>query len=63
MCECRWNECVMGECVVMCDLEAMGDPSIFNIIRSVTVLTRMCPTLSQWRLSDVLVRGVMKEIS
>ena len=34
-------ECVMGEC----DLEGIGDPSIFNIIRSATALVRMWPTL------------------
>ncbi len=34
-------ECVMGECVIVSDLEGIGDPSIFNIIRGVASLTRM----------------------
>ena len=29
----------------VCDLEAIGDPSIFNTIRSATTLVRMLPTL------------------
>ncbi len=27
----------------MCDLEAIGESSIFKLIRRTTVLTRMCP--------------------
>ncbi len=29
----------------MCDLEAIGDPSMFNVIRSVAALARMLLTL------------------
>jgi hypothetical protein len=29
----------------VCDLEAMGDPSIFNVIHSDVTLARMLPTL------------------
>ena len=32
----------------MCDLDAIGAPSTFSIIRSVVVLLRMCPTLMEW---------------
>ncbi len=35
--------CECDGCV--CDLEAIGDPSIFNVIPSATVLGRMLPTL------------------
>ena len=36
--------CECDGCV--CDLEAIGVPSIFNIIRSAAALTRMLPTLN-----------------
>ena len=35
----------MGECDLRCDLEGVGVPSIFQLIRSVVDLVMMLPTL------------------
>ena len=50
----------------MCDLEAIGVPSIFNIIRSAAALTRMCPTvrrpLRDGSGSEIAIAELLKQL-